>query len=255
MSAGAPLQFWITRPEGTAQELTQACAAQGVGVVQLPLMDITPFEDDGAAARVVMDLDHYSHVIFISANAVRYGMGLIEQYWPQLPLGVTWMAIGAATANALQRYDVQVQAGDGAMNSEALLALPGLQAGEQLQRVLIMRGVGGREHLADVLTQRGTRVDYCELYQRTVPDYPQGTVAHLFDKLGVNCWLASSAETLHNGLALAASEGRHDLLETPVIVPGERVATEAEKAGCQRVVKAENAGCRAVMAALNTIKG
>lgn len=255
MSSAAHLTLWLTRPEGTADELTQACAEHGIGVVQLPLMDIVPFDDAGAAARMVMNLDQYSHVIFISANAVRYGMALIEQYWPQLPVGVQWLAIGTATAKALQRHDVQVVAADGAMNSEALLSQDTLQAGEQLQRVLIMRGVGGREHLAEVLRQRGAHVNYCELYQRTAPDYPQGIVAHVFDTLGVNCWLASSTETLHNGLMLAAREGREDVLQAPVIVPGSRVADAAREAGCQRVVQAENAGSQAVMTALLTLKG
>lgn len=255
MSGDAKLTFWITRPDGTADALTRACTQHGIGVVQLPLMDITPFDDGGAAARLIMHLDQYSHVIFISANAVHYGMALIEQYWPQRPIGVQWLAIGNATAKALEGFDIDVVAGEGAMNSEALLSLDTLQASERLTRVLIMRGVGGREHLADVLSQRGARVDYCELYQRTVPDYPQGTVAHVFDTLGVNCWLASSTETLHNGLTLAAREGRTDLLQTAVVVPGCRVASAARDAGCQRVIEADNAGCQAVMAALLTLKG
>lgn len=255
MSEANALRFWMTRPEGTGDELTHACQAANIDVIQLPLMDIVPYEDSGVAARLVMDLDHYSHVIFISGNAVRYGMGLIEQYWPQLPIGIQWLAIGEATAKALSEYDVDVVSAGGVMNSEALLALPELQAGEQLQRVLIMRGVGGREHLADSLSERGAKVDYCELYQRVVPDYPQGTLTHLLDNLGVNCWLASSLETLNNGLALSRTDKREDVLQMPVIVPSQRVASAAREAGCQCIVMADNAGCEAVMAALLTIKG
>lgn len=250
MTGNTPFKFWITRPEGTAEDLTQACADHHIDVVQLPLMDINPCEDDGVAARLVMNLDQYSHVIFISGNAVKYGMSLIEQYWPQLPVGVKWLAIGSATARALQAFDVEVETTHGAMNSEALLALPSLREVQPLQRVLIMRGVGGREHLASVLRERGASVDYCELYQRSIPDYPEGVIRHLLDDIGVNGWLASSAETLQNGLALAARDGCSQLLALPIVVPSERVADAARQAGCQRVIEAENAGSHAVIEAL-----
>lgn len=249
------LTFWITRPEGTSAELSQLCIDHGIDVVELPLMNIEPHDDGGTAARQVMDLDQYSHVIFISANAVHFGMALIEQYWPQLPVGITWLAIGAATGKALRAFDIEAEVGDGVMNSEGLLALPTLQSGPDLQRVLVMRGVGGRGFLAEQLRARGARVDYCELYQRTIPDYPEGTVEYLLDDIGVNCWLASSAETLQNGLAMAERDGSEELLKTPVIVPGSRVFDIAKQAGCEHVVAAFNAGSQAVLQALLTLKG
>ena len=254
MNEAKVLHFWMTRPDGSGDALSLACAAKGIDVVQLPLMDIVPFEDDGLAARQIMDLDHYSHIIFISTNAVRFGMPLIEQYWPQLPVGIHWLAIGEATANALSGYDIDASIADVGMDSEALLLLDTLQTAAGGRRALIMRGQGGREHLAQVLRHRGWGVDYCELYQRQVPVYPQGTLAHLLDELGVNCWLASSAETLQNGLALASQEGRDELLQLPVVVPSERVADIALQLGCQRVVRASNAGSEAVVAALLTLK-
>ena len=255
MSEAAPLHFWMTRPEGSGDDLSLACAAKGIDIVQLPLMNIVPLADEGIAARQIMDLDHYSHVIFISTNAVRFAMPLIEQYWPQLPMGIQWLAIGEATANALLAYDIDAAIAETGMDSESLLLLDVLRVGQSGQRVLIMRGQGGREFLASALRDRGWVVDYCELYQRQVPVYPQGTLSHLLDELGINCWLASSAETLQNGLALASQEGRQELLQLPVVVPSERVEKIALHSGCQRVVRASNAGSEAVVAALLTLKG
>jgi len=253
LSSAVALKFWITRPEGTGQELISSCSDLGIDTVHLPLMDIVPLEDLSVAARQVMDLDLYSHIIFISANAVRHGMDLIDNYWPQLPVKVKFLAIGAATANALNKRGVDVLAAEGAMNSESLLALPELQATNDLQRVLIMRGEGGRETLADTLKQRGARVDYCELYRRIMPDYPVGVMEQLLDKIQINCWLASSAETLNNGLSLAGENYRQQLCQLPVIVPGERVASIARQAGCQSIVLSENASANAVLNALKTL--
>lgn len=254
MSVAGRLTFWMTRPEGTGLDLVAACSEQGVETVTLPLMDIEPLSDLGHASRQVMDLDMYSHVIFISANAVRHGMDLIDNYWPQLPIGVQFLAIGQATAKALVARGVDVLTTEGAMNSEALLALPELQAGDGLRKVLIMRGEGGRETLAESLKQRGAQVSYCELYRRVVPNYGSEVISHLFNNIKIDCWLASSAETLNNGLSLAGKDFRQRLCQLPVIVPGERVAEIAKDAGCQSVIVAKNAGTQAVMDALKTLK-
>jgi uroporphyrinogen-III synthase len=216
-------------------------------------MDIVPLDDLSQPARQVMDIDNYSHVIFISANAVRIGMDLIENYWPQLPVDVTFYAIGSATANALIARGVPCVSGSGAMNSEALLQSSGLQAGPHLNKVLIMRGVGGRETLAETLQTRGAIVSYCELYERRAPFYEADVVGHLLNTIQINCWLASSAETLKNGLSLAGDKNLAALCKVPVVVPGQRVADIAKNAGCSHVVVAENAGTEAVLSALKSL--
>lgn len=247
------LKFWITRPEATACALSDACRQAGIDVVELPLMDIIPLADLSHAARQIMDLDHYSQIIFISANAVRIGMDLIEDYWPQLPVGVEFYAIGKATAAALAQRGVDCVSGEGAMNSETLLNSAGLQARSELNKVLIMRGVGGRETLAEVLQSRGASVSYCELYERVKPNYEADVVEYLLNSIQINCWLASSAETLKNGLSLAGENNLAKLCRIPVVVPGDRVAGVAREQGCMHVVVAENAGADAVLEALKSL--
>ncbi|WP_205523206.1 uroporphyrinogen-III synthase, partial [Pseudomonas viridiflava] len=59
-------------------------------------------------------------------------------------------------------------------DSEALLALRELQAAlatSASPRVLILRGEGGREALAECLRGQGVAVDYLPLYRRSLPHY------------------------------------------------------------------------------------
>ena len=59
-------------------------------------------------------------------------------------------------------------------DSEALLELPALREAiaRPDPRVLIMRGEGGRELLAERLRELGASVEYLELYRRELPHYP-----------------------------------------------------------------------------------
>ena len=87
----------------------------------------------------------------VSPVAARLGLERLDRYWPQSPVGIHWFAVGAATAAVLEAYGLNVQVPEQGQTSEALLALPvwhELLATEGL-RVLIWRGAGGREHLAD----------------------------------------------------------------------------------------------------------
>ena len=87
-------------------------------------------------------------MIFISANAVRFGLALVDDYWPQLPTGLNWYAIGVATAAVLARHGIAAITPRRFMSSEGLLAVPALQHVSD-QRVLIVKGEGGRECLGN----------------------------------------------------------------------------------------------------------
>ena len=251
----------ITRPEPQASQWQQHLTEQGLASAVVPVMEIVELADNAARERVkqlVLNLDHYQKAIFVSRNAVHYGLSWLDAYWPQLPLGIDYFAVGSATARELEQADIRVSAlgrDDSAMNSEALLADPALQrvAGE---KVVIFRGVGGRDLMATTLRERGAQVDYCELYQRQLPAEAESCLlsvlpsgAGLWDILSVH-----SGESLGNLTQLLR---RHPALgreafACPLLVPGERVAALARKAGFGQLLVAQNAGDNAMLAALNS---
>lgn len=247
------LRVLITRPADRAGELLDALKTAGADTLHLPALTIAALDEHQHSSQLqrarqsILDLDHYDALIFISVNAVEHGMAMIENYWPQLPVKQTYWAIGAATCKALAERGIRAAAGDGAMNSEALLARPELQSMTH-QKIAIVRGLGGRETLAHTLRERGARVDYIECYQRQAPVASASEQCALIDRFQPNCSVVNSGETLLNLSHWLPSE--HPLFQCPIITPSERVTALARKLGYARPVTAENAGLDATIHAL-----
>ena len=108
-SEARPLRVLVTRPAGEAADaLCAALGAAGYEAFSLPLLELSALPEPTPVQRhMLQDLAHYQHIIFVSSNAVRFGMAWVYDYWPQLPVGINWYAIGDATANSLARYDIK----------------------------------------------------------------------------------------------------------------------------------------------------
>ncbi len=241
----------ITRPSGQSDGLLQTLTEAGFEVEQVPAMVIEAIDDRKIlrpAINAVLALDHYQHVIFISTNAVRYGMGLVDQYWPQWPLKIHWHAIGQATAKALSAFDIETAEPAHISNSEALLQSP-LLHNITGHKVVIFRGQGGREHLAEQLRARGATVDYAEVYSRRIAEENSAELQRLLTSQGLSSVVALSGETLDNLCRLAQSA--LPLLQAlPVIVPGQRVARIAQNLGFNDIIITTNAAATTISAAL-----
>ncbi len=241
----------VTRPQGQAGPLCAALEQAGFEAHALPLLELDALPELSAASRAtVMDLDRYQHVIFVSGNAVRFGMGCIGDYWPQLPVGLNWYAVGSATAALLSGFGVSaVSFPTQAMDSEALLALPAL-ADVAGQRVLIVKGEGGRRTLCEELQRRGATVDELACYRRRCPPLAAGELAAKLQQWQVTIILLSSGEALANMRALLSPRETTKFTETGLIVPSLRVARMAYEAGFRQVITAANASDAAMLQAL-----
>lgn len=265
MTPLAGLTVLVTRPEPQASRWAEELRARGATPLMAPMMTLEAVSDSAARQAVkncVMDFDRYQKAIFVSQNAVAHAFEWLDQYWPQLPLGVEYFGVGERTANALAEQGVRVTAwqSSGAMNSEALLAAPALRDVAE-QRIVIFRGVGGRGLMGDTLRARGAQVDYCELYERHSPTNARERLAAALTDAGQRAERSlivalHSAETLDNyheaRLRLVKdSTAAQRLAAAPLLVPGERVAQHAAKLGYSRIVTAENATDPAMLAALD----
>ena len=241
----------VTRPAGEAADtLCAAVKAAGYEVYSQPLLELHALPQLPAAQRqMLLNLDRYQHVIFISANAVQFGMALVEDFWPQLPAGLSWYAIGAATAAALARFGIAAITPGSVMSSEGLLAVPALQDVRD-QRVLIVKGEGGRDTLTTELTRRGAAVDELACYRRSPPELPAGALAAKLVQWGIDVIMLSSGEGLANLLLLLSPAETTKLKHIGLIVPSQRVARMAREAGFERIVTAENASDVAMLRAL-----
>ncbi|WP_405232752.1 uroporphyrinogen-III synthase [Lentisalinibacter salinarum] len=155
----------VTRARDQAGPLVAAVEEAGGVAWLLPALEIAPLAGPEAGGRAP-DL-----VVFVSPNAVRHGARFLS-----LPDCRCYAAIGPATAEAMSHAG---RAPDltpaGGYDSESLLAAAEL-ADMSGWRVLIVRGRGGRELLADTLRERGARVDYAEVYERRLPQPDAGEI-------------------------------------------------------------------------------
>lgn len=245
------LHIVVTRPIAQAQPWANRLSELGAQTSVISLLEIIPVLDNTqirAIKNCILDLDLYAKAIFVSQNAVEFGFEWIENYWPQLPVGIEFFAVGETTAKQLQDRGAPVtdlaQSQTGSMTSETLLQSPALQsvAGE---KIVIFRGVGGRPHIGEVLTMRGALVNYCELYERVLPETSRAKFAHLLKETSQDLILV-----LHSGEALENLKKimrelqvfQHELLERIwLLVPSQRIFELAKAAGLIHVYAAQNA--------------
>lgn len=241
----------VTRPAGQQTSLCAALEARGLQAFHQPLIELQSLpEPDPAQRGMLQELDGYQHVIFISTNAVHYGMAWLEDYWPQWPVGLHWYAVGSGTARALSDFGIQALVPERDMNSEGLLRLPPLRD-LRGQRVLIVKGEGGRELLREELQRRGARVDQLACYRRIPVQLPAGEMAARLAQWRIDLLMLSSGEGLGNLMALLSPEETSKLGQrATLLVPSRRVAQVAEAAGFGRVQVAENASDDAMLQAV-----
>jgi uroporphyrinogen-III synthase len=275
-----PLTVLITRPQPQAQEWVAALAAdtalrQSGAVLQaLPLLAIggaaegapvsaawarltartgaTADELDPAAA---MPPPGWDALVFVSPSAVEQFFAAAQPgaRWPQ----ACWAAApGPGTLAVLARCGVPEPAllgpGPGAeqFDSEALwqtLALHDWRG----RRVLIVRSEGGREWLAEQLTQAGAHVDYLSAYRRIAPVWTAAERALCEEALrrpAHHLWCFSSSEAIDY---LVSSHPHSGWSDAQALVTHPRIAQRAQAAGfgcvraCQPTPQAVSACIRA----------
>jgi uroporphyrinogen-III synthase len=226
----------VTRPAAQAASLAARIAAHDGEAIRFPLIDVAPPEDWQAVDEAAARLDGFALVVFISPNAVGYGLErlLSRKAWPR---DLAAVAMGPETARRLARAGLpKVIVPRGPYDSETLLALDPLQAERVAGRaVLILRGDGGRELLAETLRARGARVECVACYRRAPP--ADGTpVVSLLRNNALDAISLSSSEGLRNLVQLLDTDSRERLARLPVFVPHQRIADEAARLGLCRVV-------------------
>jgi len=246
----SPWRLLLTRPEEDCAALAQTLADAGIASASLPLLVIEAIAPDAAQVQRLRVIGEAQAIIVVSKPAARL---LLEQL---ARAGVTppssgWFTVGEATARILQEHQLQVAFPAAGDDSEALLALPALReaiAGPA-PRVLIVRGVGGRELLAERLAEQGASVDYLELYRRCLPHYPATTLAQRIDGERLNGLVVSSGQGLEHLHRLAGADWPR-FSRLPLFVPSPRVAEQARALGAKDIVDCRGASAAALLAAV-----
>jgi uroporphyrinogen-III synthase len=193
----------ITRPIDQAKKLAALIEKAGGTPIFFPLIEITPLADYSQFEDVISNIETYDWAIFISSNAVQNGMPRIVKNG--LPPNLKFAAIGPVTASELQGFGVElVLTPKDRFDSESLLALPEMQDVKD-KKILIVRGVGGRDVLAETLKARGAQVTFAECYQRTNPQTNCDLLAQLYADKKLHGIVVTSSEAMRHLLDLAGT--------------------------------------------------
>nr|WP_218177910.1 uroporphyrinogen-III synthase [Pseudomonas salomonii] len=239
----------LTRPAEESAAVAALLAEAGIFSSSLPLLDTEALPVTPEQQAVFAELGRCSAVIVVSKPAARLAVQQLQQPWPSLP----WFSVGAATAQVLADHGLTVhypQTGD---DSEALLQLPALReaVARPGARVLILRGEGGRELLAERLREQGASVDYLELYRRFLPAYAAGVLMQRIQLERLNGLVVSSGQGFLHLQALAGPDWPK-VAQLPLFVPSPRVSDMARAAGAEKVVDCRGASAAALLVALRS---
>ncbi|TCW81867.1 fused uroporphyrinogen-III synthase HemD/membrane protein HemX [Burkholderia sp. SRS-46] len=244
----------LTRPDGQSTGLAAQLAEAGCDVLDFPLIDIAPLDDPAPLDAAFAALADYALVIFVSPNAIDRALAQYGAIWPNaLPVGV----VGPGSVAALERHGIAAPAyrviapqapDDGSAphyDSESLFACIeaafGGAAALAGRRVLIVRGDGGREWLADRLRDAGADVQLVAAYRRVVPEPRIGMWERVHALLGgePHAWLVTSSEGVRNLHELAhahLTDAEIDALKhAPLVTPHPRIEQTARALGFDRI--------------------
>jgi len=222
----------VTRPEEQAGPLIAEIEQRGGQVVFAPMIVIRPKRKDPHATAVIKRLHEFHSVIFVSKNAVDFGIELIRAQHQTLDHCQVY-AVGVGSAGRLHDLGIaQVHTPHSEFTSEGLLKLPGLSSHQiDGKKVLIVRGAGGRELLAQTLTHRGAYVEYCEVYERTIPTEPLSRQLKACGISTPDVGILTSLEALTNLADKIDQEKLELLYDVPLLVVGARTAQEVARLG------------------------
>ena len=217
----------VTRPEGQAGPMLRLLREAGATPLAFPTIEIERIVLDEASRKRCAP-DAHDWVIYTSANAVEHAMAQLPR-----PMHARVAAVGRATARLLQEHGIEVDAVPPKVSdSEGLLGTTGL-ADVAGRRILILKGVGGRDVLRESLTRRGAAVTLGEVYRRRVASPDPGALAELERACvaGPPVIAVTSVEVLDALLQLAPESRLPRLRDAPLLLPGARVAEAARARG------------------------
>lgn len=235
----------ITRPLGQANKLEALIKQAGGESVLFPLLKITALENYANFDAQLSQLNQFDWAIFISSNAVQNSLPRIIK--KGIPAHLKFAAIGPKTASDLAEFGVlNTLIPQDRFDSEALLATPEMLAISH-KKVIIFRGIGGREILADTLKSRGAEVAFAESYQRINPQQNLDPLKNLAAHNKLDAIVVTSSEAMRYLLNMANDAAW--LKNVKLCVNHARIAEPASMRGLN-VYVAEAPGDEAMLACL-----
>ena len=249
----------ITRPSGQARQqlelLNNAIEQNGisasVNIISLPLLTIVPKENELLADHIASSLGSADLAIFVSPNAIESVMRLLERDWQALsrkviPIGV----MGGSSRSALKHHGIGLEDTPTPvfmphepekLDSEGLWQeLQKLDWDWTAKKIIIFKGDGGREWLADTLKKAGATVEAISTYSRVPLDLDNSAWQSIREiDFSSSLWLLTSSEAVRYLGSVAKDQLSQSLSHATALCPHDNIADAAEAIGFGEVFTTE----------------
>jgi len=261
----------VTRPAGQARQLIEQLTAslkseglvklgqQGLPqILSLPLLTIIPkgaepgsSEIDPLADQIVTILKDADLAIFVSPNAIECTMRLLGRSWQEfsnrkIPIGV----MGGSSRATLQHHGIGLEEipttiflpeNNAHWDSEGLWQeLQSLHWNWSERKVVIFKGEGGRDWLADTLATAGATVHAISVYARVPLSIasPTWEAVRKMD-FSQSLWLLTSSEAVRYLGDVIKDEFAQTLLSASAICSHQNIGEAAKMIGFGKVLICE----------------
>ena len=241
-----PLSVLITRPEQQGLKLAKQLQTMGMNTQVQPMFDYQPFSNK-AHIQALLTSHSPQIVIFVSVAAVKFANAIWSLNTWQVN---TIIAVGQATQLALQQLNIDSIINEQCQDSDGVLSLKTLNQVAD-KNILIVRGNGGREHLAQTLAKRGAKVQYFESYQRIWRTFTED-ITKQWQIAKINCIVITSNALLESIVQLIQNKDKYWRHTCLWIVASERIADNAKRLGLGNIFNANGASDEAIISALQT---
>ena len=248
-----PLNVLVVRPEKKAQALISVLNEQGIACVSQPLFDYHSLADHQQSKELLTS----EIIIFVSVAAVEFANACIAaKNWRYQHI----IAVGNATKTALNTLALENIHYPSQENSEGVLALSVLNKDLSNKKITIVRGNGGREHLAIELKKRNATIRYLESYQRIWRTFPKNIDKQWYQQQ-INCIVVTSNALLEKLVELTQANSTTIKNETTKywknnciwLVASKRIANHAQQLGLDNVIQSDGANEQAISTALQAL--
>ncbi|WP_245183373.1 uroporphyrinogen-III synthase [Legionella israelensis] len=227
------LKVLNTRPLSAAKELSMAIKAAGGIALNCPALLIKPVKTN--KLRFIQTLHDIRIAVFISANAVHFGLKQLKERNISWPASIEVIAIGKKTAIALRKHHIHVSCQPEISDSEHLIQLSILQDIRN-QSILLFKGKNGRTLIEQTLTDRGAKLTVAEVYKRGMPPYNKSKIDFIWHDNTIDIILFTSEQAMHNLFKMFGREAYQWLCDKPCLVISERLAKSATRLGIKHIL-------------------
>lgn len=210
----------VARARPGRSPLAADLRALGAEVLEVPEVEVVPFEGPAPIDAVLTRIQEFSGIIFGCAA----GVDAMVSHAPTFNVPV--IAVGMAAAQALSRHGITCTL---AVRGACQEAIDEHRMSFQNRRFLLVTGEGGRPHLQVKLTTIGAEVETVMVY-RCVCRMPSGPLPP------IDLVVLPSSSATH--AVLAGHLGEH-LQFVPMAAIGPQTEAAARQCGAQSVVQAQ----------------